>query len=160
MQVLQGSHTRGKFALGLAFGGPNTARTTQDEAGNAEGRAALKRYAEPRYLHQTMAATSAGPVARLIDLTPEFVDAPPAAFAIAPAWRIHFHVPVNAERLGPLGTTRPALREAIDVVRTLSYAPHLEVETYTWEVLPDAGPADLVAGLAAELTATADLLTW
>jgi hypothetical protein len=51
------------------------------------------------------------------------------------------------------------LREALAAVAALDYAPHLEVETYTWEVLPGAAPADLVAGLTRELTATEHLLS-
>jgi len=65
---------------------------------------------------------------------------------------------VDAERLGPLETTRPAVAEAIAAVKRLDYAPHLEVETYTWEVLPGSAPADLVNGLARELTATRQLI--
>jgi hypothetical protein len=86
------------------------------------------------------------------------IDHPPAEFAAASAWRIHFHVPVDAERLGPLGTTRQELKQALQAVRNLNYAPHLEVETYTWEVLPGAAPGDLVAGLTRELVATEKLL--
>lgn len=125
---------------------------------NAAGRAALKRYAEPRYLHQTIARSSAGKIVRAVDLTESLVDDPGQELAAAPSWRIHFHVPVNAERLGPLQTTRPALMEALPAVAALDYAPHLEVETYTWEVLPGSGPADLVGGLTRELLATAELL--
>jgi hypothetical protein len=65
---------------------------------------------------------------------------------------------VDAERLGPLGTTRPQLTEASAAVAGLSYAPHLEVETYTWEVMPGASPTDLVDGLTRELAATESLL--
>ncbi len=71
---------------------------------------------------------------------------------------MHFHVPVDAERLGPLKTTRTELREALKAVKGLSYAPHLEVETYTWEVLPESRAVDLVDGLTRELTATRALL--
>lgn len=127
-------------------------------AENAEGRAALRRYVEPRYLHQTMARAADGRVLRAIDLTRELIDDPGPELLAAPAWRVHFHVPVDADRLGPLGTTRPALADALAAVRELSYAPHLEVETYTWEVLPGTGAADLVGGLTRELTATRTLL--
>ena len=122
-------------------------------AQNAEGRDALRRYAEPRYLHQTTAPTATGDVARALDLSDELIDRPPAEFRDAPAWRIHFHVPVDAERIGPLGTTRPALRAALAAVAQLDYAPHLEVETYTWEVLPGRQSTDLVDGLTREITA-------
>jgi len=130
-----------------------------DPAANADGRAALKRYVEPRYLHQTTALAPTGGVVRVVDLTEELVDRPAGEFAAATAWRVHFHVPVDAERLGPLATTRPQLRAALAAVSQLDYAPHLEVETYTWEVLPGAGAVDLVSGLTRELTATDGLLS-
>ena len=66
---------------------------------------------------------------------------------------------MNAESLGPLGTTRPDLRRALAAVRDLDYAPHLEVETYTWQVLPGEKPPSLVDGLTAELEATRELLS-
>ena len=125
---------------------------------NGEGRAALKRYVEPRYLHQTTARVSDGRVARHVDLSEAFVNDPPPEFRSAATWRVHFHVPVDAERLGPLATTRSELPKALAAVAALDYAPHLEVETYTWEVLPDARPADLVAGLTRELLATREIL--
>ena len=127
-------------------------------AENAEARAALKRYVEPRYLHQTMAGGRGGVTARAVDLSAELVDQPSPEFAAARTWRVHFHVPVDAERLGPLGTTRAALKEAVTAVAGLDYSPHLEVETYTWEVLPGAQKADLVEGLTREIVATAGLL--
>jgi sugar phosphate isomerase/epimerase len=121
-------------------------------------REALRKYIEPRYLHQTLARSSDGRIARTIDLNDDLLDNPRADFADASLWRVHFHVPVDAERLGPLGTTRPALTEALGAVATLDYSPHLEVETYTWEVLPGAGKADLVGGLARELRSTDAML--
>lgn len=128
-----------------------------DPAANAEGRTALRRYVEPRYLHQTIAQLPDGRFARAMDLSNDLIDRPGPDFSEASCWRVHFHVPVDSERLGPLATTRPALTEALAAVAKLDYAPHLEVETYTWEVLPGAG-ADLVEGLARELTATRGLV--
>lgn len=123
-------------------------------AENPEGRAALERYIEPRYLHQVFAKTRDGRTFGAVDLTPEFLSAPGPEFAAAETWRVHFHVPVDAEHLGPLGTTRAALRPALEAVAGLSHAPHVEVETYTWSVMPGDGPHDLVAGLANEVAAT------
>lgn len=134
-----------------------------DPKNNVAGREALARYAEPRYLHQTIASAKASEHPRWIDLTSEMALNPPAEFLNAESWRIHFHVPVNADDLGPLGTTRPQLKQALAEVKNLNYAPHLEVETYTWEVLPDApavaATADrLIHGLARELRATRELI--
>ena len=129
-----------------------------DPRHNADGRAALKRYVEPRYLHQTIAALPDGRHARAVDLNEKLIDAPGNDFVGAGAWRVHFHVPVDAERIGPLQTTRPALKEALAAVAKLDYAPHLEVETYTWGVLPGEDKPDLVTGLTRELVATRALL--
>ena len=129
-----------------------------DPSNNAAGRAALKRYVEPRYLHQTFAGAGTDWHVKAVDLTHELIDSPDHEFLVADAWRVHFHVPVDAERIGPLATTRPILREALAAVAGLSYAPHIEVETYTWDVLPGEGKPDLVTGLTRELTATRQLL--
>jgi hypothetical protein len=97
-----------------------------------------------------------------VDLTHELIDAPEAEFLNAESWRVHFHVPVDAERIGPLRTTRRQLKQALAAVAELGYAPHLEVETYTWGVLPvERRPRDdqgLIDGIAAEVRWTADLL--
>jgi len=133
----------------------------ESPSSNTAGREALSRYVEERYLHQTLARSRSGRILRLVDLTAGMTSAPPPEFLEADSWRIHFHVPVDAERLGPLGTTRAELREALHAAKGLPYAPHLEVETYTWEVLPDdspAAPERLVAGLTRELQATRELL--
>lgn len=115
---------------------------------------ALERYAEPRYLHQTFtlpAAAGAPPAARADDL--------PGALVL-PAMqgrrvRTHFHVPIHVDRLpGGLSTTGAALpaalRQALKSARPAEPLPHLEVETYTWAVLPDP-PSDRVEGIAREL---------
>jgi sugar phosphate isomerase/epimerase len=128
-------------------------------AENEEGRRALANYVEPRYLHQTMARTSDGRVLRYVDLSSELALEPDDEFLNADVWRIHFHVPVDAESLGPLGTTRSELREGLKAVAALQYAPHLEVETYTWQVLPGEQGSDLVDGLTRELVATHELLS-
>lgn len=118
----------------------------------------LARFAEPRYLHQTFARTATGQLAHQLDLTPELCQSPPEPFRSADSWRIHFHVPVHCEELSALGTTRGALQQALAAVSQLQYAPHLEVETYTWGVLPGERPETLAMGLVREMSATQTLL--
>jgi sugar phosphate isomerase/epimerase len=130
-----------------------------DPANNREGREALAAYVEPRYLHQTFARGADGRLRATLDLARPLCEVPPPEYLNADEWRVHFHVPVNAERLGPLETTRDDLRRALTAVAALEYAPHLEVETYTWAVLPGESPPSLVDGLTAELTATRELLS-
>ena len=52
------------------------------------------------------------------------------------AWRIHFHVPLHRERNGRLRSTQRDLAELLRLVRRDMPTRHLEVETYTWDVLP------------------------
>ena len=129
-------------------------------AAHPDALVALARYVEPRYLHQTIGRTAAGSLVRSVDLSQALTGQPPREYLEAQAWRVHFHVPVNAEQLGPLGTTRPQIGEALGAVAALDYAPHLEVETYTWEVLPEAPTQspELVAGLTRELAAASGLI--
>lgn len=136
-----------------------TALHLEDPAQNQQGRDELTRFVEPRYLHQTFARSSDGTVVFQQDLTAELCQSPEGVFRDANAWRVHFHVPVDAEQLGALKTTRDELKEAIRAAAELEYAPHLEVETYTWGVLPGEKPATLADGIARELSATAALIS-
>lgn len=95
-------------------------------------RTALARYDEPTYLHQLIERGTDG-LTRYPDLGP--------ALAVGGArdgreWRVHFHVPVFLEKLPDFDTTQPFLIEILKLHRERSISPHLEVETYTWDVLP------------------------
>jgi sugar phosphate isomerase/epimerase len=119
--------------------------------GTEAGRAALARFAEPRLLHQVRAGRDGGGVLAGADDLDE-VDALPSDRA----WRVHFHVPVHRADVGEVGTTRDFLRAALAWLRVPGRAlPHLEVETYTWSVLPEGerprDTASLCRGIAAEL---------
>ncbi|MCZ7563263.1 MAG: hypothetical protein M5U08_05125 [Burkholderiales bacterium] len=96
---------------------------------------ALEAYDDPVYLHQTVEVKD-GKLSRFVDLQEAF-----AAFRNDPGpreWRIHFHVPVFLESLGPLfKTTRPAIEEALRVHKADAVSTQVEIETYTWDVLPD-----------------------
>jgi hypothetical protein len=72
-------------------------------------------------------------------------------------------VPLHADPAPPLTSTRPVLAGTLAELfgGSAAHTDHVEVETYTWQVLPDA-PADdagLVAGIAAELDWTRRQLT-
>jgi hypothetical protein len=51
-------------------------------------------------------------------------------------WRAHFHVPIFAEKFGLLSSTQDEIKEVLSLQKTKPFTSHLEVETYTWEVLP------------------------
>jgi hypothetical protein len=109
----------------------------------------LDGFAEPRFLHQTRARTSEG-VVGVDDLDEALAGGLPREHE----WRVHFHVPVH---LDDGRTTQPQLRELLASLLGGSAARtrHLELETYTWDVLPGAlrpkDDAALVAALAREL---------
>jgi hypothetical protein len=71
-------------------------------------------------------------------------------------WRTHFHVPIFLDDLGPFGTTRSSIEAAL-AVRPL--CDHVEIETYTWDVLPAHLKAgDITASVVRELTWLRDAL--
>lgn len=105
-----------------------------------EQRAALESFSEPTYLHQVIRRTSQG-MKFHVDL--------PDALALGEAcdgeeWRIHFHVPVFIDDLGAFSSTRDFLEEILTVHKANPISPHLEIETYTWDVLPRAVRSDTV----------------
>ncbi|MCA9677706.1 MAG: hypothetical protein KC464_21970, partial [Myxococcales bacterium] len=77
-------------------------------------------------------------------------------------WRVHFHVPVHRDVVGPGGafaTTAPTIAPMLAAALAApGEPPHLEVETYTWGVLPEAerprDDAGLCDGIARELAWT------
>jgi hypothetical protein len=97
---------------------------------------ALKQYADSIYLTQTIEKRD-GKLTRFLNLQDAF-----AAFEKDPSgqreWRTHFHVPVFLEDLGKhFKTTRFAIEEALDFHKRNPLSAQLEIETYTWDVLPD-----------------------
>lgn len=116
-----------------------------DDPADERARSALAEFAEPRYLHQVREYTSTGQILAADDLDGGLRDLPAAG-----PWRVHFHVPLHARPCAPLTSTTDVL---VDSVRALAVwdRPHIEVETYTWNVLPGAREQHLVTGIADEL---------
>lgn len=121
-----------------------------DPRANARRAAILERFCEPTYLHQVARRDADGSLRRWPDL-----PAALAAFAErgrpreAP-WRVHFHVPVFVERYDELHSTQATLRRTLEELRARPFSRHLEIETYTWGVLPDDLRRDLTASIARE----------
>ncbi len=119
---------------------------------NAAGRRRLAAFDEPRYLHQTFGLTPAGEVVGAPDLR-DALDAAgelTAPFAAAERLRTHFHVPLHWPGDADLGTTRGELEAGLGAL--VRATDHLEVETYTFDVLPQAlRGGDVVAMVTEEL---------
>ncbi len=102
---------------------------------NAESWRALEPFCEPVYLHQTKARSrSASSLLSWIDL-PEALREPPAHHDIEEA-RVHFHVPLFCEKYGVLESTASLLTRDFFAKISDGRAPHWEIETYTFDVLP------------------------
>jgi hypothetical protein len=132
------------------------------------GREALLALDEPRYLHQVTGARDQVPGAcdrttlRADDLAELRAE---LARGVTPwtscdEWRCHFHVPVDLERVSAgsegLRTTRDEadriLAQCLALERWNPFELHVEIETYTWDILPGAarGTGALVDGLERE----------
>jgi hypothetical protein len=95
---------------------------------------ALQRFAKTVYLSQTVQKKD-GKITKFLNLEDAF-----AARKADPGpreWRTHFHVPVFLDDLGAFGTTRFALEQALKMHKEKPLSRQLEIETYTWDVLPD-----------------------
>jgi sugar phosphate isomerase/epimerase len=122
-------------ALRIAAVGPETA-------------AQLRPFDEPVYLHQVIARQDG----RLI----RYLDLPQALAALAQnrgaEWRVHFHVPIFLAQLRDFSTTQAFLGEILARHRREPISANLEVETYTWDVLPERyRQVDVASAVAREL---------
>lgn len=116
----------------------------------------LKRFDDGVYLHQVVERRGDGSLVRFLDLGPAFeaVDG-----AIGHEWRVHCHVPVFHETLPVLATTQSFLREVLALHKRAPISRHLEVETYTFDVLPEElRSVDVATAVARELAWVEDQL--
>lgn len=95
---------------------------------------AIAGFDEPVYSHQVVHQNASGTLSRFMDL-PDFLRAAPSS--LTGEARVHFHIPLDAMPSTPLGSTSD---HVTDTLSWLSSHPdactHLEIETYTWGVLP------------------------
>jgi sugar phosphate isomerase/epimerase len=109
---------------------PNVTKETVD---------AMRPFAETVYLTQTIERVEGqATLNRYLNLEDAF-----AAFEAKPnlkrEWRTHVHVPVFLDKIGKhFETTRFAIEDALKFHKKNKLSPQLEIETYTWDVLPDS----------------------
>jgi hypothetical protein len=116
----------------------------------AERQAILQRlhpFAESTYLHQVIARQPDGTLKQYRDLEqalPEFLTTDAAE------WRTHFHVPIFLQDYPWLQSTQDHLIATLAYLQTFPICSHLEIETYTWDVLPAAIKFDLAHSIRRE----------
>ena len=96
-------------------------------------RTALRAFIDPVYLHQTKMRTPSGRRRAFPDLTEDVLT----EAAEGAELRTHFHVPLFYEGDGVLATTRDELTPEFLALARDNGIP-LEIETYTFDVLPKA----------------------
>jgi hypothetical protein len=100
----------------------------------ADGVEALRRFTDTIYLSQTTERRD-GSTNRYLNLGDAI-----AAWEADPRgdreWRTHFHVPVFLDEIGGFRTTRAGIQDALRLHAQTPLSDHLEIETYTWDVLP------------------------
>ncbi|PZX58143.1 metabolite traffic protein EboE [Algoriphagus chordae] len=106
-------------------------------------------FEESTYLHQVVARKKDGTLQSYSDL--------PEALKVLETtdeeeWRIHFHVPVFLDNYGALASTQDQISIVLnEILKNTSLTNHLEIETYTWEVLPEDTRLSLGESISREL---------
>jgi hypothetical protein len=122
---------------------------------NAEAKLnAIKQYNEPTYLHQVVAQKKDGSFQKFPDLSEAIAN-----FDVSiSSWRVHFHVPLFIEQYGLLESTQSDIIETINLQKQKQFCNHLEIETYTWGVLPAEFQATLNDSIIREINWVKKLL--
>ncbi len=119
-----------------------------------EALVALKKFSDGVYLHQVIARDAKGKLKYFRDLPDalSFNSKFKTRNSKPPEWRIHFHVPLHAPAIPPFQNTSDHLLGALDwLAKNPTACAHLEMETYTWEVLPaELKSRSVVEQIAAE----------
>ena len=92
---------------------------------------------EEVYLHQVITAQDGRVTERIKDLDIALKKEKQVSM-YADEWRVHFHVPLHASPGNELGDTSKHVTDTLDwLAENQGACNHLEMETYTWEVLPE-----------------------
>lgn len=128
-----------KVQLSAALRAPSTPETWQ----------ALRAFAEPVYLHQVKGTTAGGGRIAWYDLGDALEELP--SFDDVQELRVHFHVPLFMPAAGVLNSTASELTAEFFHELRGGACSHLEIETYTFDVLPEEfNPGDVVKSIARE----------
>jgi sugar phosphate isomerase/epimerase len=141
----------GKFQISAALKANMPAELSEREAISN----AFAKFNEPTYLHQVIAKTENGEFLRYRDLPQALEDANNPAVT---EWRAHFHVPIFEKNYGLLESTQDDIVEVLQLHTNNILTNHLEVETYTWEVLSDNLKLPLQESISRELQWVKDQL--
>ena len=122
-------------AAGLRISKLHISSALEFNPSDLEAIEAIRAFDEPTYLHQVIVKNHDGSLKRFTDL-PEFLNAPEQKKNTELA-RVHFHIPLYAAPTEPLHSTQQHASDAINYLKSNpGFCSHVEIETYTWGVLP------------------------
>jgi hypothetical protein len=107
----------------------------------------LELFSHSPYLHQVIARRDGGTFGHYQDLAeilPQFITVSDRQ------WRIHFHMPLYVEEYEGLASTQEETRQVLRLLKERRFCRHLELETYTWEVLPPSLQLNILDSLEQE----------
>ncbi len=118
-------------------------------AADEPAREALAAFTEPVYLHQVKGLARSGARFSWYDLPEALQELPD--FPDVQELRVHFHVPLFFPGTGIINSTAATLTPDFLHELRSGLCPHLEIETYTFDVLPkEVHPGDIVRSIARE----------
>ena len=98
----------------------------------------LTAFDEEVYLHQVIVRSPNGVLTKFPDLPPALKSSTAQVPADGDEWRIHFHVPLHWQPNGELGNTADHVLDLLTMLQAQPHlCSHLEMETYTWAVMPE-----------------------
>jgi hypothetical protein len=109
-------------------------------------KSAMAGFNEPTYLHQVVARKPDGTLAHYADLPDALAQDENSL-----EWRVHFHVPLFIDSYGLLDSTQEDILAVLRLLAEQKQEHHLEVETYTWGVLPPSMQLPMADSIAREL---------
>ncbi len=139
----------GRIQISAALGSP-----TLNTANQLEIIKQLRTFDEPVYLHQAVIKSHDGQLKRFKDLGEALDGITDNDSEI----RTHFHVPIFTQTYDQLVSTQSDIIETLKVWKQSNFTNHLEIETYTWDVLPANMRTDLVKSITRELDWVIDTL--
>lgn len=115
----------------------------------------LKQYEEPTYLHQVKALKKDGSYDQFKDLSEALEQFKEGVYD---EWRVHFHVPLFLDSYGLLNSTQAEISETLSYHQSHNVTRMMEIETYTWGVLPAEYQENIETSVAREITYIQELL--
>ncbi len=106
---------------------------------------ALAKFDEPTYLHQV--TEQVGGMVKTYNDLPIVLKEQKKFTEL----RAHFHVPIFLEKFDQLFSTQDHILKVVEELKNQPVSEHLEIETYTWDVLPKGLKRELSDSIVREI---------